>query len=359
MYEFVFAAFCAFESDAAASCLVVAGIGCGADFFVFVHAGDPDFDVIGFGHGGTDVFCGEHGYAVMQAQALGEFFGFVDEFFKRVFGIFGTGELEHFDFVELVTANHASFLRPITAGFFAITGGVGEEFFGQVFFWNDFVPVEVDQCGFRGGQEELHFVVAGFEVEYVVGKFGELPGGKSAGFVEYVRGQYKFVSVVDVAVDEVVEQGPFETRAVADVEPEARPTHFDAAFVVDQAKMGDEIDVVLGIKVGCGFFAPGACDSIVFFVSGGYVVCGYVGEAFDKCVDVLLDFCEFGFNGFDAGRDFAHFYLYLSDVSARFFYLGDLGGDCVAFCASALPSVIWLSSKYMDSPSMRLSSGVC
>ena len=118
------------------------------DFFVFVHARDPDFDVIGFGHGCADVFCGEHGDAVMQAQVSGEFFGFVDEFFERVFGVFGAGELEHFDFVELVTANHAPFLCPIAAGFFAITGGVGEEFFGEVCFGDDFVPVEVDERGF-------------------------------------------------------------------------------------------------------------------------------------------------------------------------------------------------------------------
>ena len=333
VYEFVFAGFCAFESDAAASCLVVAGIGCGADFFVFVHAGDPDFNVVGFGHGRADVFCGEHGDAVMQAQVPGEFFGFVDEFFECVFGVFGAGELEHFDFVELVSANHAPFLCPITAGFFAIAGGVGEEFFGQVCFRDDFVPVEVDECGFRGGQEELYFVVAGFEVEYVVGKFGELSGGEAACFVEYVWGQYKFVAVGDVAVDEVVEQGPFEARAVTDIEPESRSAHFDAAFVVDQAKMGDEVDVVIGIEVGCGFFTPGAYDAVVFFVSGRYVVCGYVGEAFDKLMDVLLDFREFGFNGFDAGRDVAHFRLYLGDVSARFFYLGDLGRDAVAFCA--------------------------
>ena len=233
VYEFVFAGFCAFESDAAASGLIVAGIGCGADFFVFVHAGDPDFNVVGFGHGCADVFGGEHGDAVMQAQTLGELFGFVDEFFERVFGVFGAGELEHFDFVELVTANHAPFLCAIAAGFFAIARGVGEEFFGQVGFWDDFVPVEVDECGFRGGQEELHFVVAGFEVEYVVGKFGELSGGEATGFVEYVRGQYKFVAVGDVAVDEVVEQGPFEACAVADIEPEARSAHFDAALVVD------------------------------------------------------------------------------------------------------------------------------
>ena len=50
-------------------------------------------------------------------------------------------------------------------------------------------------------------------------------------------------------------------------------------------------------------------------------------------MDVLLDFREFGFNGFDAGRDVAHFCLYLGDVSTRFFYLGDLGRDAVALCA--------------------------
>ena len=179
----------------------------------------------------------------------------------------------------------------------------------------------------------MHFVVAGFEVEYVVGKFGELPGGEATCFVEYVWGQYKFVAVGNVAVDEVVEQCPFEACAVADIEPESGSAHFDAAFVVDQAQMGDEFDMVLGVKVGGGFFAPCAYDAVVFFVSGGDVVCGYVGEAFDKCMDVLLDFREFGFYGFDAGRDVAHFRLYLGDVSTRFFYLGDLGGDAVALCA--------------------------
>ena len=41
----------------------------------------------------------EHGDAVVQAQVLGELFGFVDEFFERVFGVFGAGELEHFRFL--------------------------------------------------------------------------------------------------------------------------------------------------------------------------------------------------------------------------------------------------------------------
>ena len=95
-----------------------------------------------------------------------------------------------------------------------------------------------------------------------------MSGGEAAGFVEYVWGQYKFVAVFNVAVDEVVEQGPFEAGAVADVKPEARSAHFDAAFVVDQAQMGDEIDVVLRLKVGGGF-SPHVRTTRLFSLSPG------------------------------------------------------------------------------------------
>ena len=333
MDELVFAGFRAFEPDAAASGLIVARIGGGTDFLVFAHARNPNFDVVGFGHGRADVSGGEQGDAVVQAEALHEFFGFGDEFFERGFGIFGTGELEHFDFVELVAANHAPLLRAVTARFLAIAGRVRKEFFGQVRFQKDLVSVKVDQRGFRGGQEELHFVGVCFEVKHIVGKFGELPGGKPTGFVENVWGQDKFVAVADVAVDKVVEQCPFEARAIADVEPETGTPHFDAALVVDQAEVRDEVDVIFGVEVRCGFFAPSADRTVVFLASARHVVGRDIGKPLEECVDAVLDFRQVGFEGFDAGRDVAHFPLHWGDVFAGFFEGGNLCGDFVAFFA--------------------------
>ena len=108
---------------------------------------------------------------------------------------------------------------------------------------------------------------------------GELSGGKATGFVEDVWGQYKFVTVVNVAVDEVVEQGPFEACAVADVEPEAGSAHFDAAFVVDQAQMGDEFDVVLGGQSRVRVFRPMCVRRGCFLcLQGGTSSAGMLGR---------------------------------------------------------------------------------
>ena len=83
----------------------------------------------------------------------------------------------------------------------------------------------------------------------------------------------------------------------------------------------------------CGFFAPGANDLIVFFASCNNVIGRNVGQAFNEGVYVLLYFCQFAFNGFDARGYISHFLLDLCGIFARFFHLRNLARYFVAFFA--------------------------
>lgn len=82
----------------------------------------------------------------------------------------------------------------------------------------------------------------------LIGKLGELTGSLAALVLQHVRRQNELVAVRNVAVDEVVQQRPFQTCAHALIHPEAGTGQLDAPVVVDQTQTLAQVNMVLGVK---------------------------------------------------------------------------------------------------------------
>ena len=131
-------------------------------------------------------------------------------------------KLEHLYLIELVAPDHALLLRPGRARLPAEAGGVGEELLGQVGLGEDLVPIHAGQGGLGGGEHVVDPVVGGvLDLIHLVGELGELAGGLPALVLQHVGGQDELIPVGQVAVDEVVQQGPLQPGAQAGVHPEA------------------------------------------------------------------------------------------------------------------------------------------
>ena len=170
------------------------------------------------------------------------------------------------------------------------------------------------------------------EVEpiHLVGEFGELPRAVTASVIELVRGQYEFVTVFQVLLDEIVEQRPLETGAVTAVYPESVSAEFDAALVVNQPQRRAKVDVVFDGEIEHGRLAEHSHHLIVFLFAGKQVGVGNVGQTGQEiryplfesgdCLVPAGNFVAYG----------AHFLEYVVNGFARFFEGGDFRGNFVA-----------------------------
>ena len=113
-------------ADVGAAGLEGLEVGAGGDFAVEVLAGEPDFEVVGFGGGEAHVAGAEEHAAVGEAEALrGRSRRARVRRFVLFVGFFGRGELDQLDLLELVLADHAADVLAVGAGFGAEAGGVG------------------------------------------------------------------------------------------------------------------------------------------------------------------------------------------------------------------------------------------
>ena len=216
----------------------------------------------------------------MEAQTLHQILGLAHQLLKGRVGILGAGELEHFHLVELVAAHHAPLVGVAGTGLPAEAGGVGEELPGQLGFGKNLVPVDGAKSGFRGGQHIVDAVVGGVgNLIDLVGKLGELTGRLAALVLQHVGRQDELVAVGDVAVDEVVQQRPFQTCAHVLIHPEAGTRQLDAPVVVDKTQTLAQVNMVLGGEVKLVRLAKVAQRLVVFLSAGLQVGIGQVGQA--------------------------------------------------------------------------------
>ncbi len=270
-------------------------VGAGGDFAEGVLAGDPDFEVVGFGGGEAHVAGAEEHAAVGEAEGFEYGFGVGGEEFVLGVGVFGGAELDELDLLELMLADHAAGVFAVGAGFGAEAGGVGGEGDGAGAEVDDFVAEDVGDGDFGGGDEpvvgvlelaggEGAFVVA---VEEVFGEFGELADAVEGPGVDHVGREDLDVAVArGVEVDHEVGEGAFEAGAGAEVEDEAGAGDLGGAFEVEDAEGFAKLPVGFGSEVEGGDGAPGFdADVVELGGSGGDGVLREVGEGVEEVAE--------------------------------------------------------------------------
>lgn len=195
-------------ADHSAARLIIASVRHGRDLFIDMHGGDPNFDVIGPRHRMRAIACGELVDLIAEAEPFNKAFGFSHHLVKSGIAAFFGGVLDHLDLIELIAADHASLLSAIRAGFFAVAGGVGEIFAGEVIKRKNLVAMKVHQCGFGGWKEEFARFGA-FKPENVLFEFGELASGVAGIVIQDVGWEDHLIAIGDVILHEIVEKCPF------------------------------------------------------------------------------------------------------------------------------------------------------
>ena len=140
--------------------------------------------------------------------------------------------MNHFNFVELVTTNHASFFGTIGASFFTVAWGVGEIFLWKIILRENFVTVKVHKSGLSGWKDEFLWF-GSFKPEDIFFEFWELTGCVAALFIKDVWRENHLISVSKVAGDEVVDKSPLQTSAQIGVNPGSGTGNLGASLVVD------------------------------------------------------------------------------------------------------------------------------
>jgi len=329
----------AFNSDHTAASLVVAGVRDGGNLLIAIHRGDIDFDIIGTSHRRGAILSGEFNGTEVEAETLNEGFSVRDEFFEGFVRLFGEGILHHFDFVELMAADHTAFIGAIGACLAAEARGIAEILFREIGLGQDLVAVEGDEGGFSGGEHKAAaFILGGLKPIDLILEFRELTGGETALIAEHMRDEHKAVSVGDMEVDEVVKDSPFEAGAETAVDPESVAREFSAALVVDKSEIGADIDVIFRLEIEGTRLAEVAEGLIVFLAAGEKIAVGEVRQGEEDEVEAFFEVFEFLVVGVDDIADLLHTGEDRRDVLPFLFIYRDLFGGLVLLGFESLDS---------------------
>ena len=294
------------EAELHAAGLVVAEAGAAGDLEVFVLAGGPDFDVVGFGGAEAEVAGTELDEAVVEAEFLKNGLGMAGEFLEEVEGFVGMGDLDELDLVELVHADDALVVTTGAACFAAETGGVGSHFDGKLVLGEDGFPVEVGDGDLGGGSEEELAVVGAI---HVIFELRQLGGAEHALAFDEERDVDLFVAVfVALGIEEKLDEGALELGAGTAIDGKAATGDPGTVLEGDEAVSIRQLDVVLWVS-DLGFAAPGADLGVGLFVGTDRTgVVWQVGNAEKK----------FGLSGFSGGARLIERFDLLTDL----FHLG-------------------------------------
>ena len=179
---------CGPVTDVGAAGLEGFKVGAGGDFAVKLLAGEPDFEVEGFGGGEAGVAGAEQDAAVGEFKRLEDFFGVAGEALVLAVGVFRLDEFHELYFLELVLADDAAGVFAGGSGFSTEAWRVSREADGQAGLVENFVAVEVGDGDFGGGDEPVVVVLElaagdGFGIgvgaaEEVFSELGELAGAE-------------------------------------------------------------------------------------------------------------------------------------------------------------------------------------
>ena len=141
----------------------------------------------------------------MEAESLYKAFCAGYKLFKGSVAVFGKRVLNHFNLVELMSANHSAFVCTIAACFSAEARRIAYIFFGKLGFFQNFVTMERNKCGFGCGEHETTaFVLGNVEPINLVFKLRELTCRKTAFVTEHMRHKNKLKAVAEMCVDKIV-----------------------------------------------------------------------------------------------------------------------------------------------------------
>jgi hypothetical protein len=287
-------------TDASSACLKVGKVGTGGDFEPTFLSACPDFNVVLFGVGESDVAGANEDDAVGEFKFLQEASRVVAEGFEFVEGGGGVDPFDEFDFVKLVKAIEAAHVGTPTSCFAAEARGVGATFEGEAFFGDNFVAEKVGDGDFCGRNQVKIF---GGDVIHLSFFIRELTGGGCTGWVDKEGGEDFFVAVGAGFFEEELYEGTDEACHVAYVKWETCAGGSGSALEVHEIRKprdipmgacvwGDELDRV---APGENLRAVGFCAT----VGDGFV--GSIGDGQVKEVPLFVGFGGSFFEFFDAG----------------------------------------------------------
>src|SRR3954468_17624524 len=227
------------ETCVHAAGLKIFTVGATRDFQVLVLSRSPDFNVVGFGAGESHIARAEEDDAIMKTKLLQNCFSMGDHLFQFIIAVLRLHQLDEFDFVELVHADHAARADASRSRFGAEAWAVGAIVNGKLILFENFLTMNIRDRGFRGGKE-VKLAHGGIIKAFLnriglVHKFGELADTDHAMAANNVgRRNFGITVVGGVQLEQVLNQGAFEAGAPIRVKKKAAPGELCAALKIDE-----------------------------------------------------------------------------------------------------------------------------
>src|SRR5215510_518041 len=129
------------KTNVASARLIVPGVRSRAHFFEFIHARNPDLDVVCSRHRSARVSGRQFAHSMVESQSPNQFLRFADQFLKSRVRVLRSRKGEHLHFVELMSPDAASLLHAIATSLPPITRGISKISLWQLVLFQNFVAM--------------------------------------------------------------------------------------------------------------------------------------------------------------------------------------------------------------------------
>ena len=206
-------------------------------------------------------------------------------------GLVRMDDLHQLDLVELVLADHAACVLAVGTGFRTEAGRMTDELQRQPVRGQNFIPHDVGDGNFGGGnQVKLSPVGFGYR-EQVFLELRQLPGAAHAVRVDHIGHVHFGVAVLAaVHVEHELRNCAMQARQRSLHQREARAADLCRGIEIQHAQPGPDIDMILGGKVELARLAhPADLDVVVSGCSGRHARMRQVWNSKQEVIDRFQD----------------------------------------------------------------------
>ena len=225
------------------------------DFAVTLLPGQPDLDIVGLCGGRARISGTKRNHPVGEPETLKDDLGVADEFFERRPGVLGPDDVDEFDLLELVLAEHAASVLAVGTGLRAKTRRVRGQLDRQPVGLDDRLAHEVGQRHLGGRDQEIPAVAC--DREQIFLELRQLARAEQRVLVDEIRHVSLGVAVLlRMHVEHELDQRAVKPGDSAVQNDESAAGELRSRLEIEHAERPAEVGVVPGLELELARLAP-------------------------------------------------------------------------------------------------------